>query len=194
MGVCFISYAVSDSNIEELLADPPLVWRVVESEDESSYLRELRRAAKTSLLGRLFGKPKPAPAIRHLKFTEHELRLVDLDKSWDGLNVCLKVCAPGVPNFFEGSGQIGKVEVGYGAALYQRSDAMKRIAQAYADITEQQLLAVFRSLDLKGVYPGGLWQRRDAEVESYLADNFAELQAFVRHTQEHSLGAVIQFT
>lgn len=194
MGVCFISYAVSDSTLDELLADPPLVWRVVDSEDESAYLRELDRAARTSLLGRLFGKPKPAPAIRHLTFTEYELRLVDLDKSWDGLNACLKVCAPHAPNFFEGNGQIGKIEIGYGPALYQRSEAMQRIAEAYADITEQHLLTTFRSLDLKGVYPGGLWQRRDAEVESYLTDNFADLQAFVRHTQAHALGAVIQFT
>jgi len=194
MGVCFVSYAVSDANIAELLADPPLVWRVVESEDETSYLRELSRGARTSLLGRIFGKAKPAPKIRNLNFTQYELRLVDLDKSWDGLNACLKVCASGSPNFFEGAGQIGEVEVGYGPALFQRSEAMNRIAEAYASVTEDQLLATYRSVDLKGVYPSGLWKRRDSDAESYLTENFADLQAFVSYTREHKLGAVLQFT
>jgi hypothetical protein len=194
MGVCFVSYAVSDENIAELLADPPLVWRVVESEDESSYLRELSRGARTSLLGRIFGKAKPTPEIRNLKFTEYELRLVDLDKSWDGLNACLKVCASQSPNFFEGAGQIGKIEIGYGPALFQHSEAMKSIADAYAGVTEEQLVATYQSLDLRGVYPSGLWERRDSDAESYLTENFADLQAFVSYTREHKLGAVIQFT
>lgn len=194
MGVCLVSYAVSDANIAEVLADPPLIWRIVESEDESAYHRELGRDAKRSILAKLFGKTKPAPEIRNLRFTEYELRSVDLDKSWDGLNACLKICASGAPNFFEGTGQVGKIEVGYGPALYHRSEAMTGIANAYAGLTEEQLLAAFRSLDLTHVYPNGLWKRNDADVETYLTENFAELQAFVQYTKEHSLGAVIQFT
>lgn len=194
MGVCLVSYAVSDAHIDAVLADPPLIWRIVESEDESSYLRELGNAAKVSVFARLFGKARPAPEIRHLSFTAHELRCVDLDKSWDGLNGCLKVCAPQAPNFFEGSGQVGKIEVGYSAALYHRSEAMQRIAEAYAGLTAEQLLATFRSLDLTRAYPRGMWQQRDADIESYLTENFAELQAFVKHTREHALGAIIQFT
>jgi hypothetical protein len=194
MGVCLVSYAVSDANIDTVLADPPLIWRIVEPEDESSYLRELEREAKVSVWARLLGKTRPAPEVRHLKFTAHELRPVDLDKSWDGLNACLKVCAPQVPNFFGGSGEVGKIEVGYSAALYHRSDTMQRIAQAYAGVTAEQLLTTFRSLDLTRSYPRGMWQQGDAAIESYLTENLAELQAFVKHTRDHALGAIIQFT
>ena len=130
MGVCLVSYAVSDSNIEAVLADPPLIWRIVEFEDDTAYLRELEKSVKVSTLARLFGHSKPRPEVRHLSFGEHELKMVDLDKSWDGLNACLKVCAPQAPNFFEGSGQVGKIEVGYSPAAYHRSDAMQRIAEA----------------------------------------------------------------
>lgn len=194
MGVCFVAYAVSDANITEVLADPSLVWRVIESEDESSYLRELSKGAQSSMLAKLFGKTRPAPEIRTLHFTEFELRFVDLDKSWDGLNACLKVCAPQAPNFFEGSGEVGKIEVGYGRALYHRSDVMTRVAQAYAGLTSEHLLASFRSLDLTGSYPRGMWRQHDPHIESYLTENLAELQAFVGYTKEHALGAIIQFT
>jgi hypothetical protein len=194
MGVCLVSYAVSDANIEAAIADPPLVWRIVESEDETSYLRELARAAKVPLLSRLLGKTRPAPEVRNLSFTGHELRFVDLDKSWDGLRACLEVCAPQAPDFFEGSGQVGKIEVGYGPALYLHSPEVHRIAQAYADVTETQILEAFAAIELKGLYPKGLWRRGDAEVRSYLTENFAQLQAFVQYASQHALGAIHQFT
>lgn len=194
MGVCLVAYAVSDANIAAVLADPPLIWRIVEADDESSYLRELERGAEVPLWARLFGKTRPAPEVRHLAFTPHELRPVDLDKSWDGLNGCLKVLAPQVPNFFDGTGQFGKIEVGYSPAAYHRSDAMQRIAEAFTGLTAEQLLATYRSLDLTRAYPSGMWRQQDADIESYLTENFAELQAFVKHTREHGLGAVIQFT
>lgn len=194
MGVCLVAYSLSDANIAEVLADPPLIWRVIESDNDSSYLRELGHAAKLSIFDRLLGKPKPVPVIRNLNFTEDELRIVDLDKSWDGLNACLKVCAAQAPNFFEDAGQVGKIEVGYGAALYHRSETMNAIAQAYAELAGDDLKAVYRSLNLADVYPSGLWRQQDPEIESYLLENFVELKAFVRYTQEHALGAIIQLT
>jgi hypothetical protein len=194
MGVCLVSYAVSDANIEAVLADPPLIWRIVEFEDDTAYLRELEKSAKVSTLARLFGRSKARPEVRHLSFGEHELKMVDLDKSWDGLNACLKWCTPAVPNFFEGSGSVGKIEVGYSPAQYLRSETMSTIAAAYADITEEQVLTAFRSIKLADVYPKGLWKHGDSEVESYLTENFLALQSFVMHARQHSLGAIIQFT
>jgi hypothetical protein len=194
MGVCFVAYAVSDTNIAQCLADPPLIWRVVEHGDEGAYRRELEQQTKTSLLSRLLGKPKPEAEIKALEFSECELRDVDLDKSWDGLRACLQQLAPTTPNFFEGSGQVGKIEIGYGPALYHRSETMNRIARDYGGITEEQLVDAYRTLDLKDLYPKGLWQKQDAEIESYLTENFLELQSFLKHIEAHSLGAVLQFT
>lgn len=194
MGVCLVSYAISDENIEQILADPPLIWRVVENDSDSSYLAELERQAKTSLFLKLLGRAKPRAEPRNLSFTKQELRFVDLDKSWDGLNACLRVCVPEAPNFFEGSGQVGDIEVGYGAALYLRSREMSQIGAAYGRVSQEQMIATYRSLDLTNVYPSGLWRQHDRDAEAYLAENFLDLQAFVVYASEQSLGAVIQFT
>ncbi len=194
MGVCFCAYTLSDANIERLLADPPLIWKVVDTEDDSAYLAELQKQSKVSWLAKLLGRAPPAVEAPGLDLTEHELRPVDLDKSWDCLRVCLEACAPDAPSFFEGRGQVGRIEVGYGPALYVRSAEMARIAEAYAGVSEAQLLAAYRSLDLGDVYPKGLWTRRDEDTQAYLTENMAELQAFVQHAQAHALGAILQFT
>jgi hypothetical protein len=68
------------------------------------------------------------------------------------------------------------------------------LAQASAGITSEHLLAAFRSLDLAGVYPRGMWRHQDPHIESCLTENFAELRAFAGHTKEHALGAIIQLT
>lgn len=117
MGICFVAYSLSPANLALVRAEPALVWRVLEPEDDSAYLRQLAEDSKTSLLQRLFGKPKAAATPRSMTFADTELRVLDLDKSWDGLRHCIKLCAPEAPDFFEGDGQIGAFEVGYGPAL-----------------------------------------------------------------------------
>ena len=194
MGVCCVLYAVSDENIAQCLADPPLVWRIVEAEDESAYLDELASQAKVPLLARLFGKVVPKPEVRTLRFSAPELHEADLDKSWDGLRACLKRLAPDVPDFFEGSGPIGQVEVGYGPALYHLGETVQRIGRAHAPVSEAALLDAYRSLDHASLYPKGLWQRQDDEVEAYLVDNFLVLRSFLQHAAQHSLGVVLRFT
>jgi hypothetical protein len=194
MGVCFVAYAVSDANIAQCIADPPLIWQVVEHEDESAYLQELENGAKVSVLARFFGKAKPTPEARTLEFSEAELQEVDLDKSWDGLRACLQEVLPEAPAFFEGSGQVGKIEVGYGPALYHQAETIRRIAQAYGHVSEEQLLSTYRGLDLTALYPKGLWKRKDEESESYLTENFLALKEFLKHAEGHSLGVVIRLT
>lgn len=195
MGVCFVAFAVSDPHITEILADPPLVWRVLDAGDDHSYLRELASGAKPSLLKKLLGRtPPPPPIPRTLTFADVELKMVDLDKCWDLLNAALKLCAPDAPNFFEASGDVGQVDVGYGPAGYHRSEVMARIAVAYRAVSEQAVLDALSTANLKGVYRKEIWERRDADAVGYVTENFRELQAFVRHTADHSLGAILQST
>jgi hypothetical protein len=118
VGVCFVAYSLSDSHIEQCLAEPPLIWQVVEPENEGAYLRELEKSAKVSLLFRLLcGKTVTKPQARKLEFSAAELRVVDLDKSWDGVRACVAHCAPDAPDFLR------KVEksVGPMSATDQRS-------------------------------------------------------------------------
>jgi hypothetical protein len=194
MGICFLSYTVSDGNLSEILADPALVWRVVEPDDDTAYLHEAGIGRPQSLLSKLFGKPRPVPPVRTLAFSEHELRVLDLDKSWDGLRACLKACAPQAPDFFEGEGPVGTVDIGYGPGLYIRSDHLARIAGSLLAVSEAQLLDALRTTDFTGTYLGDLWARSDDDCRDYLLHNFRDLQAFLRHAAGHSLGAVLRFT
>lgn len=194
MGVCCVCYAISDANLTAVLADPLLVWRIVEAEDNGAYLRALQKSAKPSTLSRLLGKPPPAIHPKQLTFIEGEMRSVDLDKSWDGLRACLEICAPEAPDFFDAKGQVGDVDVGYGPALFHRPDAIARMAAAYANLTGADILEAYGQVNLEKLYPRGLWQRHDTEVAGYLTENFAYLQPFIQHADDHSLGVVIQYT
>jgi len=192
MGVCFVGYSLTDSHIDEISADPLLIWRVVEPEDESVYLHAVEEAAKGSWFSKLVGKPTPTAIA--ITFSEHELRSVDLDKSWDGLNACLKSLVSDLPHFFDGSGSFGKIEVGYGPALFHHSEALAQFAARYCAISDSDLLAAFATVDLTKTYPKQLWMRRDEEAKSYLRENFIALKRFLDHTSTHSMGAVLQFT
>jgi hypothetical protein len=194
MGICFVAYSVSPENLATVRADPALIWRVLESEDDSAYLRQLAEDNKTSLLQRLFGKKKAPASPKPLTFDESELNVLDLDKSWDGLRHCIKLCAPDAPDFFEGEGQIGSIEVGYGPALFTESDTVARYSQALGCVSEDTLLETLRTADFEGIYLDGFWNRQDEDARSYLVENFRVLRSFVAHCASHGQAAILQFT
>lgn len=194
MGVCFVAYSVSQTTLSRVLEDPPLVWRVLEPDDDTAYLKQLDADNRSSLLARLFGKPKPPPVPRSLDFSEGELRILDLDKSWDGLRLCIGLCAPEAPDFFAGEGEIGQFEIGYGPALYMGSATLAAFASALRGVDEAALLARLGTADFKDVYLSGVWARRDEEASSYLLENFRELQGFAGHCAAHDHGAILQYT
>ncbi len=182
MGISCVAYAISDGNIRRVLADPPLVWRLIEPEDVELYLAEAGAAG-----GR-------RPDVPDLDYSGHERYLLDLDRLWDGLGACLKSCAPRMPCFFDDARPLGHIDVGYGPALYHHADAMARIADACAGISAGQLQASLKTADFEGVYLGDLWQAGGAELATCLQDCFAEFQAFAAFTARHGLGAVIHMT
>ncbi|MDT9001374.1 DUF1877 family protein [Paucibacter sp. APW11] len=170
------------------------MWRVLEADDDSAYLQQLAEDNKTSLLQRLIGKKK-APAVpKSLAFSEAELKVLDLDKSWDGLRHCVKLCAPDAPDFFEGEGQIGAIEVGYGPALFTESHTLVRYSQALEGVSEEALLEKLRASDFEGIYLDGLWKRQDDDARSYLLENFRDLRAFTAHCASHGQAAILQYT
>jgi len=194
MGVCCVAVAVSDRNIDEILSDPPLVWRVLQADGEEAYLRAIGADRKPTLIQKLLGRVPPTPEIRHLTLTASELREVDLDKSWDGLNACLTALVPGTPSFFEGIDTVGELDVGYSPALYHRRATLRQIADGYLSVTESQLLECFGRIDLSERYLGETWAKARPDTIDYLRQNFAMLHEFLRHTSEHALGAIVQYT
>jgi hypothetical protein len=177
-----------------ILADPPLVWRVLDPESDASYLKQLAAENRPSLLQRLFGSPRAAPEPKSLSFSNGELRELDVDKAWDGLRLCVQQCAPNAPDFFEGDGQVGSFEIGYGPALYSKGETIADFASALEGIDDVTLLDRFKSADFEDVYLADVWKRKDAEAQSYLLENFRELQAFAKHCVVHRHAAILQFT
>lgn len=194
MGICLIAYSLSASHLDAVLAEPALIWRVLEAEDDSSYLEQLAADNRTSLLQRLLGRAKPPRAPSTLSLADPERRELDVDKSWDGLRHCVALCAPDAANFFEGDGKIGDFEVGYGPALYVGPDTVARCAAALASLDEGTLLKAFRTADFKGVYLEALWKRQDEEAESYLLENYRDFGQFIQHCAAHRQAAILQYT
>ena len=194
MGVCLLAYSISTENLGRVRADPPLVWRVLDGDDDTNYLKQLASDSKHSLIQRLFGKRQTLPTPQSIRFSEGERRALDVDKSWDGLRACIRYCAPQAPDMFAGDGKIGDFEVGYGHALYVRSETMSALDATLKDITEVQLLQALQSVNFKGVYLENLWSRNSGDATAYLLENYRDLQAFVRHCAAHQHGAILQFT
>ena len=119
-----------------------------------------------------------------------------MDKSWDGVNFCLKnIVRPDVcPNLFEDGRPVGKVEIGYGSAMCFTSDTVAKIAQAYGAISDADLLAQYVLAQMKDVYPESLWQREDDDGREYLTENFMALKKFLNLAETHQLGILIQYT
>lgn len=194
MGICLIAYSVSASHLDAVLAEPALAWRVLEAEDDSSYLEQLAADNRTSWLLRLLGKAKPPRAPSTLSLADAERRELDVDKAWDGLRHCIALCAPGAPNFFEGDGKVGTFEVGYGPALHVRPDTIAKCAAAIESLDEDTLLKAFRTADFKGVYLEALWKRQDEEAESYLLENYRDFRQFIQHCAARRQAALLQYT
>ncbi|MGM9514663.1 DUF1877 family protein [Roseateles sp. DB2] len=196
MGICCSIYALDPEQLARLRADPPLIWRLVEPEDERPYLAEFAATQRVSWLQRLFGRGRtPAtPAVAVPDLPKQALDVLDLDKSWDGLRHCIGLCAPDAPDFFAGDGTIGHIEVGYGPALGVDVNTLARYAAALEGVDEDRLLLQLSASGLQDVYLGNLWRSRDADAEAYLLDNFRELLGFVRQAAALGLAAVICYS
>src|SRR5579862_2201195 len=87
MGMWMGFVSLSDRNIDRLLSDQPLVWKVV-SDDPQLYTEERRKEEiKRPFLSRVFGKPPPD--VEELRFEEGEMVGTDVDKAWHFIHVLL---------------------------------------------------------------------------------------------------------
>lgn len=93
MGMVLGLNTLSDENIEKLLSDPPLVWKVLAPDDPEIY--EEVRKSKTSigLFTKLFRKKRD---VEQIKFEDTSIELgvnegadTDLDKAWHGIHYLL---------------------------------------------------------------------------------------------------------
>lgn len=197
-------HTVSDASLARVLADPPLVWKVVSPDDDSLYdaVRAEAGAAEAGFFQRLFGRPAraKAPAV-DFSLAPGEVDTIDLDKAWHGIHFMLTGTAwEGTPplNFLmHGGVEIGDVEVGYGPARGMTGAEVKAVAGALAGIDEAFMRARFDPAQMMqlDIYPG-IWDRDPADDDSlgYCMEYFSALRAFVMRAAERGAGLVISLT
>ena len=130
MGMALALHTVSENNISKVLADPPLVWRIIAPDDSEIY-QHARAEKQPGLLARLLGaKPvELSDDVPDLPKTDGEGIETDLDKAWHGIHYLLTgtAWAGAEPlNFIVcGGTEVGDIDVGYGPARVFSSNDVK---------------------------------------------------------------------
>jgi len=199
--------ALGDANISRVLADPPLVWRVMAAEDTEPNEDAHPPVAKTSWLGRIFGRApaagSPRSATPRLPFVlaEGEGSSTDLDKAWHGIHYLLTKTAwegRAPLNFLVAGGrQVGKIDVGYGPARVLSAAETQAAHAALALIDDETLRARFDPADMaaKEIYPE-IWDRDPEHEDSldYLLEYAGILRTFLAQVVERKQGLVVYLT
>lgn len=198
MGMVLSIRTLSDGNIRNVLADPPLIWQVVAPDMPELY--EEARRQKPGLLSRLFGSrnaPNAAQAAP-LTLADGEGNEANVDKAWHGLHYLLTQTAyeGTMPlNFLVAGGtEAGSIDVGYGPARMFTADQVKAIDIALRPIDAAFLTKRFDPAEMMRlkIYPE-FWDRDpdDDDVLGYCIAIFDEMKAFISEAAARSLGIVV---
>jgi hypothetical protein len=190
-----------DDNLAKVLADPPLVWKVIAPDDPEMYETARAGSSKTtgSFLKRFFGREsRDGAPTNNLMLDDDELGDTDLDKAWHGIHFMLTQTAweGSAPlNFLLiGGTEIGDIDVGYGPARGMTSMEVRTVAEALQDIDESFMRARFDStlmMELE-IYPT-IWDRDPDEDDTfgYCMEYFLLLRNFVTSASERGMGLII---
>lgn len=197
MGMYLEMYTLSDANIQKILADPPLIWKVIAPDDPAVY--ENARAESPGAFGKILGhgNGKTVQPVE-LLFTDDEVIDIDLDKAWHGIHYMLTKSAwegEAPLNFLlKGGIAVGNIEVGYGPARVFTSNEVHRINTALKPIDGNFLKSRFDPTEMTRVqiYPD-IWQRGPEEDDTfgYCEEYFGILKSFVAQAADRNLGILI---
>ena len=202
MGMVLELTTLADENIERVLADPPLIWRVVAPDEPEFYEASRREQAKPSFLAKLLGrKSGQISQSADVTLGRSEGITADLDKAWHGIHYLLTGTADegDQPWTFLVSGgrTVGDIEIGYGPARVFTSAETKSILDALLTLTDEEPRSRFDPADMtaKEIYPE-IWSRGDPEEETigYLLEYFAVLRGFLQQAAEAKVGMVVTLT
>lgn len=198
MGICCALHSVSDENIEIILKNPPLIWRVLAPDDPESYLDSIKENRISRFIKNLFTHQKndTATEIPDLHFVEGENLDNDLDKAWQGIHYCLNKtdyeAEPPMDFITVGGELVGKIDVGYGPARVIKSSVVKEIDKKLQLISIEQLKKNYDPKDMErlDIYPN-IWVREQDEGFDYIKDYFETLKGFIAHCCRYHLGMII---
>ena len=172
MGMVLGLTMLGDQNIERLLSDPPLIWRVLAPDDPDLYEASRREQSTPSLLRRLLGARSPSGSdAAELILGEPEGISTDLDKAWHGIHYLLTGSASegDAPlSFLVSEGRaVGAIHVGYCPARVFTAAETRTILQAIEGISDEDLRSRFDPGDMtaKKIYPE-IWSRGSPDDET----------------------------
>ncbi len=188
--------SVEDEIIKKVLADPPLIWKIVAPDGVKR--NEDAAVRKQSWYSRFFGKQQPELVKKTEVDDIKPVEEIDLDKSWHGIHYLLtKTAWEGDPplNFLLcGGSEVGDIDVGYGPSRAMRAADVLNVRDALESIDRSTLETQFDPSEMTrfDIYPT-IWDRASDEDDTfgYCAEYFDELKAFVARTADKKLGIVI---
>lgn len=193
MGVCFAAVRVADEKIDKILADPKLVWRILKSGESEPQVEK-----KTSLLERIFRiKKEPLPTdVPTFQFMGGEMDVVDIDKSWEGIQYCLIQTEndPLLEFMSSGGTEVGDIESGQNAtSRVFRSAEVNEIYQKIKDFDEDDIKRFFNPAGQQtDILPSEL-DTEDSENIDYLVINFFAFKKFLSVSVERGFGILVHF-
>lgn len=198
MGMYAALNAISDSNIDAILATPELIGAVVYKEEPDAFWSAEQPRNKSSFFGKLFGK-KPEPLKLEgrpkLVLTDAENNEIDLDKAWHGLHYCLTgdIGEGEHPLGFilYGGRLAGDIDVGYGPARLFSSSQTEKINTQIQKISSDDLKANYEPEKMDDVYPSVIWARTDEDNFEYINEYFSDLKNFLAECVKDGLGMAI---
>lgn len=197
MGITMGMYAVGDANIDRMFADPRVFYRIVAPDDPEAWNQHQN---KVPFWKKLFGKkpaaPQPPPQVT---LAPGEGEIVDLDKSWHGLQYLYTGEADGgvSPLDFITSGgrELPDTDNGLGCARVFNAAETAAIHRALQPLHEAELRARFNPGEMMkcDIYPT-IWDRDPAEDDTlgYLIDNHNALMEFLGKTAAQRLGMIVE--
>lgn len=204
MGMCLALYTLSDANVRRLLADPPLIWKVVAPDDPDAYANARREIRRGGFFSRLFGRKADATEVRVIDdfvLAADEVVETDIDKAWHGLHYLLTgtAWAGEEPLCFLAAGgtEVGNIEVGYGPARVLTAAQVQAWHEAVRGLDGASLRARFAPDEMMklDIYPA-IWDRDPAKDDTfgYCAEHFEALKGFVAEAARRKVGMVLVLT
>lgn len=201
MGMCLALTILGDENITRVLADPPLIWKVVAPEEPEMFESARAEQKRPGLLSCLFGRRAERTREQEFMLTPPEGTNTDLDKAWHGIHYLLTGSAdegnPPLDFLVRGGRAVGDVEVGYGLARALTSKQVREVSEALRTLSADALRARFDPGDMiaKEIYPE-IWERsaEDDDPLGYLMENVKVLRDILEQAVSHRLGLVIHVT
>ena len=152
------------------------------------------RPASDAEIERLLTNPDGITRFLYGGVSDGRERVV-LGKSWHAIHFALngdRLGGEAPLNFLVTEGTpVGDVDVGYGPARVLRSEQVRQLARAIADIDADQLGGRLDAgaLDANSIYPGG-WGRNGHSV-STVAEAYRDMRALILRLSEGGLGLVL---